>query len=67
MFALAEAVHQALEILVRDRFVKLRFGVVLQALCENFRPAGEVATQNATFSADLIGGEEKGHHYYADN
>src|SRR5712692_2470079 len=67
MFTLPEAVHQALQILVRHRFVELRFSIVLQAFRENLRPAGEVITQNATVCAYLVGGEEKGHYDYADN
>src|SRR5258708_7875746 len=67
MFALAEAIHQALQILVWDRFVELRFRIVLQAFCENLRPAREVVTQNATFGTYLIGGKKKRHYDYADD
>src|SRR5712672_3019736 len=67
MFALAEAVHQALQILVRHRFVELRLSIVLQAFRENLRAAGKVITQNATVRAYLIGGEKKRHYDDADN
>src|SRR6267154_6518761 len=67
MFALAEAVHQALQILVRSRFVELRLSIVLQAFREDLRTAGKVITQNATVGAYLVGGKKKGHYDYADN
>src|SRR6267154_6596870 len=67
MFALAEAVHQALQIFVRRRFVELRLSIVLQAFRENLRAAGKVITENATVGAYLIGGKKKGHYDHADN
>src|SRR6266404_2046472 len=67
MFALAEAVHQALQIFVRHRFVELRLSIVLQAFRENLRAAGKVITQNATVGAYLVSGKKKGHYDYADN
>src|SRR5712672_4536096 len=67
MFALSEAVHQALQIFVRHRIVELRLSIVLQAFRENLRTAGKVITQNATVGAYLVGGKKKGHYDYADN
>src|SRR5712671_5100258 len=67
MFALAEAVHQALQIFVRRRFVELRLSIVLQAFREDLRTAGKVITQNATVGAYLVGSKKKGHYDYADN
>jgi hypothetical protein len=44
VLALAEAIHKALQALVRQSPVKLRLDVLLQAFPENFGSAGEIIT-----------------------
>src|SRR6266446_7509566 len=67
MLALTEAVHEALQALVRQRPVKLRLDTFLQAFAENFGAAGEIVAQDAALGADLVASEKQGHHNDADN
>src|SRR5712664_4103613 len=47
VLALAEAIHEALQTLVRQGAVTLRFYIYDPAITENFRPAGEITAQNS--------------------
>src|SRR5216683_2695287 len=67
VLALAEAIHEALQTLVRQGAVKLRLDIFLQAFPENFRSAGEIVAQDAALGADLVAGEKQGHDNDADN
>src|SRR5579859_3280956 len=67
VFTLAEPIHQALQVFVRQLAIKLRLDVLLQALSENFGAAREVVAQNAAFRAHLVGSEQKRNHNDADD
>src|SRR5208282_1670647 len=59
MFALTEAVNDALKILIAGAAGK-RFETFLDALCERGGAAREVSAEIAALCADLVGGIEKG-------
>src|ERR1700719_2741638 len=62
VFALAEAIYEALQTLVRELLVELRLDRFLEAFGENFRAARDVIAQNAAFGTDLVSGEKQRHH-----